>query len=46
MKPSVYIETTVISYLTAQIPNIIDKTCRSAGYAPPVICTPYELTGV
>lgn len=32
--PTVYIETTIVSYLTV---------CRAAGYRPPTICTPEEL---
>lgn len=40
MKPTAYIETTVISYLAA-LP--IEAICRSAGFDPPIICTPIEL---
>lgn len=60
MRAKVYIETTVVSYLTAR-PNrdvviaghqqtthetmrtTIEEVCRTAGYAPVVICTPEEL---
>jgi hypothetical protein len=77
VKPRVYIETSVLSYLTswrsrdlvrahvaiatvhgmnflltwncAHIANAvmresIESVCRRAGYRPPVICTPEELT--
>ncbi|MEX2307049.1 MAG: hypothetical protein WD738_05625 [Pirellulales bacterium] len=39
MKPSAYLETTIVSYLTAW-PS---RDCRAAGYEPPIICTPQEL---
>ena len=55
MGEKVYIETTVISYLTAwrspqllmaahQEATRIDAICESAGYQAPTLCTPLELT--
>jgi hypothetical protein len=37
MRPTVYVETSVIGYLA------IEGVCRQFGYDPPVICTPQEL---
>ena len=53
MKPSVYIETSVISYLTWNCKHIANATkrplieaiCEASGYRPPIICTPEELRG-
>ena len=49
MSLKVYIETTIVSYLTARLNAEmqigIGKMCRAAGYEPPVICTPEELLG-
>ena len=44
IKPKVYIETTVVSYLVARLSE--DETlqvCRAVGYQPTILCTPAEL---
>ncbi len=41
-KPTVYLETSVVGYATMR--QAIEHVCRRAGYEPPVICTPEELT--
>ena len=36
----IYLETT-----NAEMQTAVNRICRSAGYEPPVICTPEELSG-
>jgi len=55
MKPKLYIETSLISYLTArpsrdlivaaQQQKEISRVGFEEGYELPIICTPYELMG-
>jgi len=50
MRRSVYIETTIISYLKAWpsrdlVRDRIEEACEQAGLRPPKICTPEELMG-
>jgi hypothetical protein len=55
MKPKLYIETSLISYLTArpsrdlivaaQQQKEISRVSFEEGYELPIICTPYELMG-
>ncbi len=43
-KAKVYIETSVISYLTnATTRPVVEHICRTQGYEPVIICTPEEL---
>jgi len=55
VKSKVYVETSVISYLTARPSRDIliaamranvELVCRLNGYEPPVICSPMELMEV
>jgi hypothetical protein len=52
MKLKAYVETSVVSYLlswnckhiaNASLRGRSEAICRSAGFEPPVICTPLEL---
>ena len=52
MRPKVYVETTVISYLVtwncthianAAVRGKIEEACRSVGLPTPTICTPEKL---
>jgi len=52
LRPKLYVETSVVSYLTARnckhianarMTRFVTETCRSVGFEPPVICTPEEL---
>jgi len=47
MKPVIYLETSIISYLTARPSRDLVRAAhqegRANGFEPPVICTPLEL---
>jgi len=49
VRPSVYVETTIVSYLVGWLNRIfkslVYEVCRAEGYEPPLVCTPHELLG-